>query len=214
VGDIHGQLEDLLLILDETGDPSPTNLILFNGDFVDRGEYGFEVITIIFALFAAFPKCVYFNRGNHEDPYVCVNYGFQQEVCEKYKHDEPKEARGQTFSLFAEVFRYIPLFSLINESIFVVHGGLFHSSGTLLSDLADIDRTDYEAVPRSKYPECIQYLPATDPAVRTEFLKQLQRDALWSDPRPNNGISPNTRGAGILFGPDVAAKFMHNNKLR
>ena len=213
VGDIHGQLEDLLLILDETGDPSATNMLLFNGDFVDRGAYGFEVVTIIFALFAAYPGFVFFNRGNHEDPFVCVNYGFQQEVCDKYKYDEPKENRGQTFSLFAEVFKYIPIFSLINESIFVVHGGLFHSSGTLLSDLADIDRTDYEAVPRTKYPECVQFLRHDDPAVRNEFLKQLQRDALWSDPRPVNGISPNTRGAGVLFGPDVTAKFMHNNNL-
>jgi len=213
VGDIHGQLEDLLLILDESGDPSPSNLFLFNGDFVDRGEHGFEVVTIIFTLFAAYPGYVFFNRGNHEDPYVCVNYGFQQEVCEKYKHDEPAENRGQTFSLFAEVFKYIPLFSLINESVFVVHGGLFHSSGTLLSDLKDIDRTDYDAVPRNKYPECVQYLKHDDPVVRTEFLKQLQRDALWSDPRPVNGISPNTRGAGVLFGPDVTAKFMHNNNL-
>ena len=37
VGDIHGQLADLLHIFDEKGLPSPTNKFLFNGDFVDRG---------------------------------------------------------------------------------------------------------------------------------------------------------------------------------
>lgn len=34
VGDLHGQLDDLLTILHMRGVPSPTNLFLFNGDFV------------------------------------------------------------------------------------------------------------------------------------------------------------------------------------
>lgn len=34
VGDIHGQLDDLLTILSMRGYPGPDNLFLFNGDFV------------------------------------------------------------------------------------------------------------------------------------------------------------------------------------
>lgn len=38
VGDIHGQLEDLLHILDTCGSPNDKNFYIFNGDWVDRGN--------------------------------------------------------------------------------------------------------------------------------------------------------------------------------
>jgi hypothetical protein len=65
VGDIHGQFKDLLHILDNSGWPSVTNKYLFNGDLVDRGGQSIEVITLVYALFAAYPEYVFINRGNH-----------------------------------------------------------------------------------------------------------------------------------------------------
>ena len=44
VGDIHGQLLDLMYILDHSGLPSSHNKYIFNGDFVDRGPCGVEVM--------------------------------------------------------------------------------------------------------------------------------------------------------------------------
>ena len=78
VGDIHGQLSDLLNIIDDGGLPGKQFFYLFNGDFVDRGENSVEVITVLMALFCAYPGYVFFNRGNHEDTFVCQNYGFQE----------------------------------------------------------------------------------------------------------------------------------------
>ena len=48
VGDIHGQFYDLLHIFKLVGKPSKTNSFLFNGDFVDRGEFSLEVILTLF----------------------------------------------------------------------------------------------------------------------------------------------------------------------
>jgi len=42
VGDIHGQLPDLMHILDEAGLPGAKTKFIFNGDFVDRGPCGGE----------------------------------------------------------------------------------------------------------------------------------------------------------------------------
>lgn len=36
IGDTHGQLHDLETILDICGTPGPENVVVFNGDFVDR----------------------------------------------------------------------------------------------------------------------------------------------------------------------------------
>jgi hypothetical protein len=51
------------------------------------------------------------------------------------------------------------------------------------------------------------------PAASYEYLKQLQRDALWSDPTDEAGCYLNPRGAGVTFGPDVAKQFMALNDL-
>lgn len=47
VGDLHGQLQDLFSIFSINGLPTRTNKYLFNGDFVDRGMYGTEVVMTI-----------------------------------------------------------------------------------------------------------------------------------------------------------------------
>ena len=60
-----GQLEDLLHILDEAGLPSPTNKYIFNGDFVDRGPMGVEVMCILLALYSAMPGTGKYKYANN-----------------------------------------------------------------------------------------------------------------------------------------------------
>ncbi|RMG74031.1 MAG: hypothetical protein D6722_02935, partial [Bacteroidetes bacterium] len=69
VGDLHGQLADLLHILNENPWPSSRSIYVFNGDFVDRGEKSVEVLMIVLLLQIVFPRYVALNRGNHECDY-------------------------------------------------------------------------------------------------------------------------------------------------
>ena len=41
----------------------------------------------------------------------------------------------------------------------------------------------------------------------------LMCELLWSDPQPGKGRSPNKRGVGVAFGPDVTRAFLELNKL-
>lgn len=50
VGDIHGQLQDLFSIFTINGIPCPQNHYIFNGDFVDRGPCGAEVLFTLCAF--------------------------------------------------------------------------------------------------------------------------------------------------------------------
>jgi len=204
VGDLHGQLSDLFYIIDEQGMPSATNKFVFNGDFVDRGEHGLEIIVILFAFFVAEgPDVVVLNRGNHEDLPVCRVYGFESEVKQKY--DE------LLFEMCAEVFNFIPLFTVVNTSVFIVHGGLFHTPNVGIDELDEINRTDYYVKPPVPYPQNIRGLGPDE--ARKEFMRQLQRDAMWSDPTDEIGCYLNPRGAGVSFGPDLAQAFMTRNNL-
>lgn len=116
VGDIHGNLKDLLQILFIFG-PPPSTPYLFLGDFVDRGKYSVSVIGLILAFKCKYPDKVFLLRGNHEFSHINHAYGFYAEVLRDYNSEE-------LWNLFQTVFSYFPLAAIIHKSVFCVHGGL------------------------------------------------------------------------------------------
>lgn len=95
--------------------------------------------------------------------------------------------------------------------MFVLHGGLFHNKQTTIADLNAIQRTKFSLEDMPEGGEGTTEVPR---AKRKEFLKQLVRDALWSDPVDQPGMHASVRGAGIGFGPDVARNFLKHNNLK
>ncbi|XP_047942406.1 serine/threonine-protein phosphatase 5 isoform X1 [Salvia hispanica] len=180
-GDVHGQFYDLMNIFELNGLPSEENPYLFNGDFVDRGSFSLEVILTLFAFKCMCPSAIYLSRGNHESKSMNKIYGFEGEVRSKL---------NDTFvELFAEVFCCLPLAHVINNKVFVVHGGLFSVDGVKLSDIRAIDRF-------CEPPE-----------------EGLMCELLWSDPQPQLGRGPSKRGVGLSFGGDVTKRFLEDNNL-
>jgi serine/threonine-protein phosphatase 5 len=114
------------------GWPNEENHYLFNGDFVDRGSFSFEVVTTLFSMKCLFPNSFHLIRGNHETDDMNKMYGFEGEV--KAKHSEIM------YKAFSEVFCALPLCSVINKKIFVTHGGLFTRDDVKLDEIRTIDR--------------------------------------------------------------------------
>lgn len=131
-GDTHGQFYDLCNIFEINGLPSALNPYLFNGDYVDRGSFSFEVVMTLMAWKLCDPTCMNLLRGNHESSNMNKMYGFEGEV--KFKYDD------KTMELFAEVFNVLPLCAVISEKVFVVHGGISTQEGVTLEDIAKIPR--------------------------------------------------------------------------
>jgi len=116
VGDLHGSLHDLLRIFAENGLPDQRKY-LFLGDYVDRGPFSLEVITLLFAFVCKFPRNVFLIRGNHEFENTNGQYGFKDEIINSgYSED--------LWKLFNDAFSYLPLASLLYNSFLCLHGGI------------------------------------------------------------------------------------------
>ncbi|CAH0481989.1 unnamed protein product [Peronospora belbahrii] len=197
VGDLHGQLDDLLLILRENGLPSESNPYLFNGDFVDRGDRGVEIVIIIYLFKLLYPRHVLLNRGNHEENSITQVFGFMKECEVKYDR--------YVYDLFCDSFRYLPLATLIDDRVLVVHGGVPREN-VLIKEFNMLERSGYDL---TRY----RTKPKSRKDREPHRKMQLMRDLLWSDPKTTKGYKENKRGAGIIYGPDVVQKFMTKNKL-
>ncbi|CAG9534798.1 unnamed protein product [Cercopithifilaria johnstoni] len=178
-GDIHGQFYDLCNVFDLNGLPSETNPYLFNGDFVDRGSFSVETIFTLFGFKLLYPEHFFMSRGNHESDVMNKMYGFEGEVKSKYT--------TQMADFFTEIFDYLPLCHLINNKIFVCHGGLFKDDNVTMNDIKKTNR------------------------VRQPPDDGIMCDLLWSDPQDLEGRSASKRGVGCQFGPDVTHKFCEAN---
>lgn len=132
VGDIHGQYDEFMQVLEICGPPAPKNIFIFNGDFVDRGKQSTEVMLGLLALVLAYPDCVYLNRGNHESRSMNRRYGFEEEVYSKCSRE--------AFEAFSRLFCCLPVAALVNGSVLVTHGGLPSFDGVTMRDIAAVER--------------------------------------------------------------------------
>jgi len=151
VGDLHGQLDDLLSIFTNNGLPSPRNRYLFNGDVVDRGRSSMECMTLLLAWHVHAPDCVMINRGNHEARDLNERDGFERECWQK--------TRGRkVFDAFSNCFAHMPFAHIIEKQVFVVHGGLFKSTPSI-ADLQKEKRV-HEVPPTGSH---LEYALWSDP---------------------------------------------------
>lgn len=232
VGDLHGNLIDLLRILSSSGLPyideladdqseipsdevysqeqreldnisylergnnvaldkpsinnnSNCKKYLFLGDYVDRGDYSIEVITLLFSLAILFPDHIYLLRGNHEFRETNMSYGFYEQIKSQYE-----ECHDELFETFNNAFDFLPISAIVNKCIFCVHGGL-SSKLTLVSTINRLQRP---------IKEC---------------SGQLLQDLMWSDPTTEiDAFLPSARGSGTLFGFYATSTFLKGNNLK
>ncbi|BFZ62606.1 Putative serine/threonine protein phosphatase [Saitoella coloradoensis] len=116
VGDIHGQFYDLIEIF-KIGGYAPHTNYLFLGDYVDRGLFSVETISLLTCLKLRYPDRVNLIRGNHESRGVTQSYGFYAECIRKY-------GSANVWHYFTDMFDFLTLSVVIDNQIFCVHGGL------------------------------------------------------------------------------------------
>ena len=120
VGDVHGQYHDFAQIFENEwlagGLPSTDNQFIFNGDIVDRGPMSVEIVIVLLLAKVLCADSVHIVRGNHEIAAMNADHGFSKEVTEKYDWRMLKK--------FQTLFRALPFAAVIEDAVFVTHGGL------------------------------------------------------------------------------------------
>jgi len=179
VGDLHGDLESLASILRSSGftqrmAKSKDAVMVFLGDYGDRGGYSAEVYYAILRLKLAFPEQVILLRGNHEGPLDLV--ASPHDLPLQFQH-RFREKGERAYARTRELWNYLYTAVLVEGRCLMVHGGL----PSTLSSVDDLARA-HETHPKQ------------------EFLEEL----LWSDPDDTvTNVATSPRGAGKLFGKSV-----------
>jgi protein phosphatase len=183
VGDLHGQLLDLLRILHAYGLPTE-HQYLFLGDIVDRGDFSTETCTVVLALKVVHPDSVFVIRGNHEFRSLCEHSGFQDELATIYGQVSPR-----VFESFLAAFSMIPLTAIINKRFLCVHGGL-GPNWFSLSQARNMQRPVHEF---------------GDPVLDAMMWSDPDDHVSM--------FGPSVRGTGFFFGQEALEEFLQTNSL-
>jgi protein phosphatase len=183
VGDLHGDLESLVHILKasafmEKASQGTGMLLIFLGDYGDRGAYSAEVYYIVLRLKQLFPQNVILMRGNHEGPedLLAEPHDLPESLRERFAEEGSRvyeKLRGLFDSLFTAV--------IVEKLCLLVHGG----------------------APRDATLEGLAYAHQTHP--KTTMLEEILWSDPSDDIR---GTCSSPRGAGRLFGEDVTQKLL------
>lgn len=132
VGDLHGDYESLtalLKLVDLDGD-----LLVFLGDYADRGADGVEVIRTVAQLRKEHPKNVLALMGNHEDFTESGEPNFNP--CTLIHEAQAKTGSWQTYfqNELNPFIDTLPLCAFVPNNALLVHGGVsskLHGIGDL-----------------------------------------------------------------------------------
>jgi len=139
-------------------------------------------ITLLTCLSVRYPERITLLRGNHETRQITQVYGFYNECLQRY-------GSPTVWREFTDLFDFLPIAALIDDSVFCVHGGLSPSIQTL-DHIRLLDR--------------FQEIPS----------EGGMTDLVWADPDSVRlGFNASTRGAGYMYGEDIVQRFLEANGL-
>jgi hypothetical protein len=191
VGDLHGDFLSLEKIMEKMDFScflkNESNLLIFLGDYIDRGEYSLEVLLFLCKLKNSYPNNVFMLRGNHEshNHFPFLSYDFYSELLNKFGKSTNDLYNGCILPFFESLF----LFCEINGFALLTHGGL-------------------PVIENSQFFKNYKFYLSNILENKT-----LLEEILWNDPRdlPNN--KPwrfSNRGLGKYFGISITNMWLFN----
>ncbi|KAK2599764.1 hypothetical protein N8I77_011490 [Diaporthe amygdali] len=187
-GMVHGQYFNLLKLFETGGDPTETQYI-FLGNYVNRGDFGCEVMLLLLALKIRHPTAFWLLRNRHECRNNTEYFSFKGECVYKYS--------SEVFESFLETFCALPLAAVVNKSVFCVAGGI----GPDMITLQDIDMIDRFRETPLEGPMC------------DLLWAQNGQDFDISFPRDTYYIRNDIRESSYFYSWEAVRRFLDGNNL-
>ncbi len=194
VGDTHGFPEVSKWAL-ELKEREGAELVVFLGDYVDRGSMGLENLQLLLEELVEKPDEIVLLRGNHETPSMNYYYGFQAELLAKKK--------TKLIDLVEELYKVLPLVALLDK-IILLHGGIpCRICRNEPEEPLDLQEIKYS----------LEKIHGSDEAL--DPVDSIPLHILWNDPRTYiEWFAPSDRGPGIYYyGPRAWQEFLRTNNL-
>jgi hypothetical protein len=176
-GDLHGDYQSFISILKIYEKSGNDSLLIFLGDYADRGSYGVEIITELNRLLETRNDMIAL-KGNHEI--------YPDGKPHFYPCNLIYEA-GEKYGSWKKFYQDIMLGFLAKLHVAAVVNNVFFVHAGISSKI----RTKDDLLKPSK-----------------------EMDLLWSDPSSVPGECSNPRGAGVLFGEEITARFLSSLNLK
>ena len=193
IGDIHGDLNSLLRILEQINFEEylmkSNNKIIFLGDYVDRGKDSIGVLYLICYLKQKYPESVILMRGNHEAPieFPFSSHDLPYEILQRYGEHWGRIIYQKKILKF---FSLLTLATVVENRLLLVHGGLPTRAIDFVPDFRKSIST------------------AQDTSIRNSIMEEILWNDPWSDPSGKEDWIYSTRGYGRLFGPKISEKWL------
>lgn len=206
MGDIHGNIEDLFSLERTLWKQIPCvgANYLFLGDYVDRGQWGFECAMYLFAFKIICPNKVTLLRGNHEVRLLQSHYTYKRECMIKYG-----EIMGlKIWELTNRIFDKLPVCATVDDSIFCAHGGIPRTA----QEVESIMKVKRELKDPERESPIAWEILWSDPCHMQQFLEIAE--LLHLNPAQLHGYIRNTkRGTAFLFNETGLNNFLRKNCL-
>ncbi len=189
VGDLHGDLESFCKILYEIDYgkflSNSKNKIIFLGDYIDRGDNSIDILYNVCYLKKKYQNSVILMRGNHEAPseFPFSSHDLPLKISERFTN-ERADIIYKKILLF---FRLLTLGTIVNNKLFLVHGGLPTETGKNFKKLIADAQENYR-------------------------YNTVLEELLWNDPRTiiqnEHDLEISRRCFGRHFGAKITRKWL------
>lgn len=194
VGDLHGDFTSLKKIMNKINYKeylkAESNILIFLGDYVDRGKYSLEVLLSLCEIKSLFPNNMFMLRGNHEayHRFPFSAFDFPKDLQNKFG-DSGQILYSNTIVPF---FDSLSCICEINEFGFLVHGGL----------------------PIIEEPEFFRNYKFRLSDMKSD--EELLEEILWNDPREftDRNWQVSNRGLGKYFGINITKNWLNHTNTK
>jgi hypothetical protein len=194
VGDLHGDFTSLKKIMYKINYyeylKSESNILIFLGDYIDRGKYSLEVLLFLCSIKSMFPTNIFMLRGNHEayHRFPFSSFDFLNDLQNKF------DDSGKTLYIDTMIPFFDSLSGIceINGFSLLVHGG----------------------VPVIQDNEFLRNYKFRMSNMNSD--QELLQEILWNDPREftDREWQVSNRGLGKYFGINTTMNWINHTKTK